>query len=183
MHPSGAVLEGAVRKAELAAQESAAAAAAAAETAAAAGKESDYSVKLALASMAGKGKVDRARGLVETMKETTQAAAGRTTEDLGLRDALTRQREKVKANDLAEKLYQEWQARGRLVAMQNKAQEKAADAEKARETLDTDKRRRDRRAAAARRRRAEGAEPLPQNAAGKLVYPSWHSMAGQEIQE
>ena len=181
-------LADAARNADRAAQEARAEVEAAAERAQAASQEADHAVQFALVLWAGKEKVELARGLVDEMKATLEQAraaksAGREAEVMSLRDDLRTQRERVKANDLAGKLFLEWQDREQLVAAQAAAAAQAAHAERANEALDNDKRRRDRRAAAARRRRAEGARPLAQNHAGLPVYPSWHTLAGQEIRE
>ena len=124
-------------------------------------------------------------GLKATREQIIAAepAGARTAESESLRDDYREQYGRVKASALALLVYQEWITGRFLVEVQAAAQAKTADAERVREILNTDVRRRARRAAAARRRRAEGPKPLPQNAAGRVVYPAWHARAGQEIRE
>ena len=182
-------LEEEVRKAELADQEAWAAAEAAAESATAASQEAAAAVQRAQSRWKGQETVDSALGLVEGLKATreqiiaAEPAGARTAESESLRDDYREQYGRVKASALALLVYQEWITGRFLVEVQAAAQAKTADAERVREILNTDVRRRARRAAAARRRRAEGPKPLPQNAAGRVVYPAWHARAGQEIRE
>ena len=153
----------------------------------AASQEAAAAEKSALSRYIGKDRVDGALALVDKMKDARRQLIaanreGREADVMRLSDLARQLREELTANPLAALIYESFLADLRREGAQHTAQESTEAAQAAREVLADDVLRREKRAAAARLRRAKVPTPLPQNAAGKLVYPSWHTRAGQEIE-